>query len=149
MIQLEEFKYIMKINQRQIKFTYLYHKTGNASKSYIEAGYKVRDLEIAAQKASRLLATNGKVRKLLSSLEQDTLSRHRVTIEKLVLENARLAFQDLNQVLKIEDGELKLKSDEIDINMLNGAYESKPEDNSRNREANADSILRSLRKFTS
>jgi len=171
----------MKLSKNQEKFCKEYHKTGNATQSYI-AVYATNNIRSAETASSRLLS-NVKVYLRMLELQKKANETYDVSLESIIKENAKLAFQDLNKVLKRDSqGNIDFQ-DEIDFNLLDGvtlskssgekgdsstisiklsakvkalqelarltgSYDSKPEDNSGNREANADSILESLTKFT-
>lgn len=63
----------MALNERQTKFCELYAKTGNASKSYREAGYDVKS-EAGARASSSKLLTNPNIVAFLSELEKNMRS---------------------------------------------------------------------------
>ena len=72
----------MSLNQKQKMFVEAYAKTGNATQSYIDAGYKSKDEESAKAAASRLL-TNGNVKEALSKLNEKTEKSTIATLEEI------------------------------------------------------------------
>lgn len=108
----------------QEKFCQLYHKTGNATQSYIGAGYKAKSPQIAAEKASRLMASNGKVRERLSALQKAAAKRSEIKIDDLIRKNVEIAFSKLSDVIRIVDGGIELL-EEADLDVLDSISFSK------------------------
>lgn len=79
------------LNQRQQKFVQLYLATGNATQSYIDAGYDV-DRETAKANAARLLA-NANVCAVIDAARQKAVEATGITaewyVERLMLEATR------------------------------------------------------------
>ena len=111
------------MNPKQIKFCELYHQTGNATQSYIDAGYKVKNEEVASVMSSRLLG-NDKVRECLEGLQKAASAKNNVTVERIMDEAAKIAFADLNEIVAIEGGILVLKESR-DLNQLDGVSASR------------------------
>lgn len=115
----------MKLTPRQIKFCELYVQTGNATQSYLEAGYKVKDQVTAQANSSRMLL-NDMVRAHIEKIQESLSLSIRITTEKLMEELAKIAFSNLNNIVAIVDGELVLKETD-DLNQLDGLSASKAE----------------------
>lgn len=128
-----------RLTPQQEKFCQLYHKTGNARQSYIDAGYKYKDEKVADACSSRLL-TNAKVQEYLATLKNQTLERHKLTIDELIQENVRIAFAKLSNVIEVDsEGNLKLKLD-ADLDELDGISFTKSESLSKDGQSITKSI---------
>lgn len=127
----------MKLNPKQIKFCQLYHQTGNATRSYIDAGYQVKNEKVASVMVTRLLA-NDSIQKCLEGLKKASSEKMNITTERLMAEAAKIAFSDLNEIVEVVDGELVLKPCE-DLNQLDGISASKTESESQTYGKNGDS----------
>ena len=125
----------------QEKFCKLYHKTGNATRSYINAGYQARG-RIAESNSSRLLR-NDKVRNRLQELEKAASKRAEKSIDDLIAKNVEIAFSRLSDVIEIYNGEVRLK-DEGDLEVLDGISFSKSESSSSSDKGDSTSISKSL-----
>lgn len=87
----------------QVKlFADLYAKTGNGTQSAIDAGYSPKS---AYSQASRLLK-NANVKEYIASLQESATADAGVTIQRCVLELARIAFGDPRKLFTV-DGYLK------------------------------------------
>lgn len=107
-----------KLTPKQEKFVQLYHKSGNSTQSYINAGYQSKG-KSAEVNASRLLSSD-KVRARLEYLRNKAEKAHTVSVKELIELNVSIAFSKLSNVLEItSDGNLKLRSD-ADLDALDG-----------------------------
>lgn len=132
----------MKLNPKQTKFCELYVKTGNATQSYLEAGYKVKNDETARANSSVLL-TNPNVRAYIESLQKALSASTKITTERLMEETAKIAFSDLNEIVAVEDGVLVLKPAQ-DLNQLDGVSATKTVSESSSSGKNGDSSSSSV-----
>lgn len=111
------------MNPKQIKFCELYHQTGNATRSYMDAGYQVKDEKIAGINASKLLG-NARVIEHLDTLQKASSAKMSVTTERIMEEAAKIAFSDINEIVAVENGILVLKESQ-DLNQLDGVSASR------------------------
>lgn len=112
----------MKLTPNQEKFCQLYQKRGNATRCYLDAGYKCSE-KVAEGSASRLLG-NAKISARIEQLRKNTLKKHEKEVLNLVQKNLDILSVDLNDSLEVKSGLLELK-DGIDINSLDGVTISK------------------------
>ena len=130
------------MNPKQIKFCELYHQTGNATQSYIDAGYKVKNEEVASVMSSRLLG-NDKIREYLATLQKAASAKNNVTVERIMDEAAKIAFADLNEIVAIEEGILVLKKSQ-DLNQLEGVSASRTVSESSTDKGSSSSVSNSF-----
>jgi phage terminase small subunit len=130
------------MNPKQIKFCELYHQTGNATQSYIDAGYKVKNDDVAGTLAARLLG-NARVREYLEGLQKAASAKMSVTTERIMDEAAKIAFADLNEIVAVVDGVLVLKEAE-DLNQLDGVSATKSVSSSSSSSSRGDSESNSV-----
>jgi phage terminase small subunit len=90
------------LNPRQRAFADGYLADGNATRSYMAAGYECKDGDVASAAAARLLATV-KVAEYVSHRQRAIYERHKITSERILVETARIAFLDQGQALD-DDG---------------------------------------------
>jgi phage terminase small subunit len=99
----------MKLNPKQIKFCELYVKTGNATQSYIDAGYKVKDQKNAQVNSSQILL-NPIVRVYIEQLQKKLSEKVNVDTKMVVTKLAKMAFGDVSDLVEVDDrGMVKLK----------------------------------------
>jgi len=96
------------LNQQQLKFVDLYIQTGNATRSYIDAGYKHKTINVASQEAYRLfktahIASEIKERFALIKEEQKAVANRVVEQLKIV------AFGSLAETVEVDVEERKLR----------------------------------------
>jgi phage terminase small subunit len=132
----------MSLTPKQLKFCDLYHQTGNATRSYIEAGYEIKNEKVAEASASRLLL-NVKVREYLEGLQKAASAKINVTTEKIMQEAAKIAFADLNEIVEVIDGTLVLKEAQ-DLNQLDGVSATKSVSESSSSGKNGESSSSSV-----
>lgn len=107
-------KDLIDLNLRQRKFLDLYFKTGNATQSYMEV-YKVKDVEVAAVNASRLLS-NAKVSlraliekkglglgDLIDVLKEGIKATRTVSAQILVKENGGVLKKEDEGIIEVPD----------------------------------------------
>jgi phage terminase small subunit len=105
------------LTARQIKFCELYCKTGNATQSYIDAGYKVKDGEVAKANASRTLAL-ANVSLYVKQLQKQIIEKHEVSRERVMDELVGIAFGSISEIVEIDNhGKPKLKQ-QADLKQL-------------------------------
>lgn len=113
----------MKLSKNQEKFCKEYHKSGNATQAYLDS-YATNNERAAAASASKLL-TNANIISRMDELKKSAHRKYEITLDKIIQENAKLAFQDLNKVLRRDSqGNIEFKED-IDFNLLDGVTLSK------------------------
>ena len=99
-----------KINERQKKFCEFYAKTGNATQSYKDAGYKPKDDASAAVSSANLL-TNVKVIAFLNKLQQNTRSEAIASIAEVKEFWTKVMLSDEEETPhRVKAGELLVKS---------------------------------------
>jgi phage terminase small subunit len=84
------------LEPRQELFVREYVKDYNGAKAALRAGYSKKT---AAAQASRLL-TKANVKSLLQEIQEEIKHFNRVTIQKIIAENSRIAFSDLKDYVK-------------------------------------------------
>lgn len=125
----------MSLTIKQEKFITLYHKNGNATQSYIDAGYKASSRKSAEAQSSRLLSKD-KVKQRLAELKSEAAKAHIASVKDLIELNARIAFSHLSNVLEVNsDGSVRLKEN-ADIDILDSV--------SFSESSNSDGSSRSL-----
>lgn len=67
----------MKLTEKQQRFAEEYVKTGNATQSYINAGYSVSKREVAEANARKLLGNNSAITQYIKELN-DTIKSHQI-----------------------------------------------------------------------
>lgn len=87
---------ITSIEPRQEAFVREYCKDFNGQKAAIRAGYNSKNARFTA---SRLL-TKANVKALLKEIQEEIRQHNRVTIQKVIAENARIAFSDLKDFVQ-------------------------------------------------
>lgn len=106
------------LNPNQLRFCQLYLETGNATQSYLDAGYKAKNADVAGTLAARLLG-NDRVRAYISA-ERDRLRQSgKVKLDDLLAKNAEIAFSNMDDVVFVEDGRLQIK-DGVSLNQFDG-----------------------------
>lgn len=104
------------LNPRQIAFCQAYAQHGNATKAYLEAGYKVTE-KVAQVQASKMLL-NPMVQAEIKKLAAPAQKKAEVTIERITEELARIAFSGMDELVEIsEGGKIKVKP-EADLKLL-------------------------------
>src|SRR4051812_23274383 len=97
------------LNKRQLKFVERYLLTGNATQSYIDAGF-TKDRESARRAASKLL-TNVDVRAPVApkkqAAETEQIQRIEITRDRIRQEYAKIAFANPKRLFN-PDGTAKL-----------------------------------------
>lgn len=104
---------------QQLTFINKYLESGNATKSYLEAGYKAKNENVAATSAYRLLRTP-KISAYIREERDRLRSLGKVSREDLLMKNAEIAFSNLDEVVHVVDGKLELKPDAPSLNMFDG-----------------------------
>ena len=89
------------LTDRQQRFVAEYLASGNASASYVKAGYKSKTKGAIEANASRLIGTD-KVRMAVEAAQAKVLDKLEVTSERALTELARLAFFDIRKVVDDE-----------------------------------------------
>lgn len=90
------------LTPQQMRFCEIYVQTGNASQSYIDAGYKVKDSEVAKVNAARLL-TLAHVSLYVKQLQNKVSQKHEVSRDRIIGELVKVAFADMSEVVEIDD----------------------------------------------
>ena len=85
-----------KLTPKQERFVAEYLKDLNGTQSAIRAGYSART---ANQQAARLLA-NVKVSAAIQAAQQRRAERTEITVDRVLMEYARLAFSDMRQFVE-------------------------------------------------
>jgi hypothetical protein len=100
----------MKLNPKQKKFCELYVLNGyNATQAYKEAGYSCKNDQIASEKASRLLASNGKVKLYIAKLENEQSKEFKIEKDDILQELMKMAFGNIGDIVDIKHGNFVLK----------------------------------------
>lgn len=76
----------IKLTIKQQKFADLYIETGNATQSYIDAGYKATKREVAEANARKLLANNSVkiyINNRMNEFQQDTIASQNEVLQYL------------------------------------------------------------------
>lgn len=111
------------LTPQQMRFCEIYVQTGNASQSYIDAGYKVKDGEVAKVNAARLL-TLAHVSLYVKQLQNKTSQKHEVSRDRIIGELVKVAFADMSEVVEIDDkGKPVIKKD-ANLNALDSISSS-------------------------
>ena len=95
-----------KLTPRHRKFIDFYIESGNASASYVKAGYAENNSHISA---SRLLS-NVNIQEYLEKRRAEVAKSSNITAEKIIQELAKIAFLKSSDVFKYEDEEVILPS---------------------------------------
>lgn len=90
---------------RQARFVLEYLKDLNGTQAAIRAGYSPRH---ACVEGSRLLA-NPRVKEAIERAEEQAQARTHVTISRILMELARVAFADVTEVAYFENGKLVIR----------------------------------------
>jgi phage terminase small subunit len=99
-----------KLNPRQIAFCIAYAKHGNATKAYLDAGYKVSE-KVAGTNGPRLLENAG-ISEHIRKLQKPALKRAEVSIDRITQELAKVAFADIGDVIELDSsGNARLRAD--------------------------------------
>jgi phage terminase small subunit len=104
---------------QQLVFIDKFLQSGNATQSYKDAGYKAKNDNVAAASAHKLLRTP----KIASYIrdERDRLRREgKVNRDDLLAKNAEIAFSNIDDVIKVEDGRIVLKDNVQSLNQFDG-----------------------------
>lgn len=99
---------IDQLNERQRRFVENFLKTGNATQSYHDAGYRPRSDADAAACASRLLR-NVKVMTAIAEAQAARTERMEVSADQLLAEIDLLATSDIGDVLDFTGTEPRLR----------------------------------------
>lgn len=98
----------MNLNPKQLKFCELYVQTGNATQSYLSAGYKAKDFTTAQANSSRLLLNDMvcvHIKQIQSKLSEDV----KIDTQRIINKLAEIAFGDVSDIVEVSDGMIKLK----------------------------------------
>jgi phage terminase small subunit len=82
----------MALSDNQSRFVDEYLVDLNATKAYLRAGYKCT--ESAARRSASKLLTNPDIQRAISEKQQQRAERTQITNDRVLLEIARLAFND-------------------------------------------------------
>lgn len=100
-----------RLTTQQMRFCEIYVKTGNATQSYYDAGYKAKNGDVAKVNACRLL-TYDHVSLYVKQLQKRTSEKHEVSKDKIIGELVKVAFADMSEVVAIDDnGKPVIKKD--------------------------------------
>jgi phage terminase small subunit len=112
------------LTAQQMKFCERYVETSNATQSYIDAGYKVKNADVAKATASRLL-TSVNVSLYVKQLQDKELHRTRVSKERVIDELVNVAFGSISEIVEIdEEGRPRLKP-EADLRQVDAISSSR------------------------
>ncbi len=118
------------LTPKQKKFVENYHATGNATQSYIDAGYQCT--RQAAESQSCRLLRNDRIKPYLNSLHAEVTEKYKLSAEKVLDELHSIAFGDYNDALEMdENGDVRVKQG-VDFNKLDGVSISKSVSHSDN-----------------
>ncbi len=102
----------MKLSPKQKLFCENYILNGyNATRAYQEAGYSCKSDQIASEKASRMLASNGKVIAYIKILETEKSKDFKISKDDILHELAKMAFGNIGDLVDVEHGSFKLRND--------------------------------------
>lgn len=104
---------------QQLMFVNKYLESGNATKSYLEAGYKAKNENTAGVSAHKLLRTP-KIHAYIQEERDRLRSSGKVSRDDLLAKNAEIAFSNLDDVVKVEDGRIVLKENVQSLNQFDG-----------------------------
>ena len=93
----------MTLRGKQQRFVDEYLVDLNGAQAYIRAGYKVKDDDVAAVMASRLLR-NDKVKKAIAIGEAEIAERTKITQDMVMKELAKIGFSNMLDYITITDG---------------------------------------------
>lgn len=111
------------LTPQQMRFCELYVKTGNASQSYLDAGYAAKSPDVARACAARLL-TLASVSLYVKQLQKKTSQKHEVSKDRIISELVKVAFADMSEVVEIDDkGKPVIKKD-ANLNALDSISSS-------------------------
>lgn len=123
----------MDLNERQERFCQLYVETGNATQSYIDAGYTPEERRSAESSAHKLLR-KAEIQMRVSQIRVK-LNKHFQTSQEMIVDKlCRIVFEGSTIAEIDENGELKLIP-YADVNDVDGLSFSKSEMSSRNESA--------------
>lgn len=105
----------MKLTEKQKRFAEEYVKTGNATQSYINAGYSVTKREVAEANARKLLGNNSEITRYIKELNDKLVSSQIADMEEV----KQFWTETLRN--KEEDPKHRLKASEY-IAKTNGAF---------------------------
>lgn len=90
------------LTPQQMRFCEIYVKTGNASQSYVDAGYKAKDGDVASACAARLLSS-ASVSLYVKQLQNKVSQKHEVSRDRIIGELVKVAFANMSEVVEIDD----------------------------------------------
>lgn len=90
-----------RLTPKQLKFCKEYLKTGNATTSYIAAGYTATNPKHAEVLGCQLLK-NHKVAAWLAEQERAAIAESQITLKRVVEEISNLGFSDVTEVVEVE-----------------------------------------------
>lgn len=101
------------MNPRKELFCYYYVEDGNATKAANRAGYSKK----SARQHGQVLLTKHDIIEKINEIKRSIITRHKITIDDVIQQLAYIGFSNLNDILYVEDGFLRLKED-CDIDSL-------------------------------
>lgn len=93
------------MNPRKELFCYYYVEDGNATKAAIRAGYSKR----SARQHGQVLLQKHDIIEKINEIKSTIIARHKITIDDVIQQLAHIGFSNLNDILYVEDGFIKLK----------------------------------------
>jgi len=128
-IKIRRLKKSGELNDRMILFAQLYAKSGNATQSYIDAGYATTRKSARAN-ACRLIA-NDSIQELVQNDRSEIIKKYEVTQDKILTELKTVAFSNIRDYLYYDDRKVKLfKITDLD-NLKTSAIKSVKKSTSR------------------
>lgn len=101
----------MRISVKQETFCQEYVKTGNATQSYLKAGYTTKNENTAGVQSNRMLRTP-KIQARIAELQQHKSDRNQVDADRIVKELAAIAFANFTDIANYDNNSLTLISSE-------------------------------------
>lgn len=96
------------LNDRQKRFCELYAASLNATSSYIEAGYKVKNEKVAGVNAARMLG-NASIQAYLTEIKAKAQENTGITVDRVLEEYAKIAFSDISEAIEVDGTNAYLK----------------------------------------
>lgn len=93
----------MALTVKQEKFCQLYAQTGNGTKSYLEAGYKVKNYAVAGVQCTRLLK-KASVKARIEELQKQSETAAILTLEQIKERLTMIAMQGLEEEQIVVEG---------------------------------------------
>ena len=107
----------MALNPKQIKFCELFVQTGNATQSYLRAGYKAKTDTSAQANSSRMLL-NDMVQAHIRDIQSMHSNDIKIDTQKIIKELAKIAFDDISDIVSIDRSGMVTVRDGADLTRL-------------------------------